>query len=568
MNLSDTELMLLEQLTYIGDLDDMVNKSKDCKKPVKYNAEQTVGEFLDNYDEEVLNSIEKKKTVEGAQTSGKEWSRIIKTLKKNKKLCSLKMQGKTTSETSSEYYAISFKDPDKKGKSYVAFKGTLNIEEWEDNLNGLSVSDTKCQKEALRYINSLDSDDITVVGHSKGGNKAMYVAFLSDKVTRCVTLDAQGFSEYFYDKYWMEVKKKSKIITQYAVAEDFVNILLFQPPGVKTHYLKGYGMDGMEEFHSPNSPFGFDSKGNVVLTETKQNVTMKHFHGFSCFLSNTMPLEDKRLLAPYLGSLVGLSCSGEDGWVTYKGQTYYKKPGKGQNGLKQLIGSEPRLLAKILAYTLKYCNEYKMDWNEINSILKLFGINIDFKLISEAVGGVVVASSIAIMLPELATLFSTYETLKLSDKVLGLYAGSGINLPQFEAMLLEEYISIPEFNHNTANLNVSIRSERIVDFSKEAYDAIIDAIERMPKPINDYNWSKYASEDWYDELGVAKASAQIEEYYDDLEGYNRRCKRKVEEVFETEIECYANHAKLVQKLTKKLAKTRRELQILNGSLTV
>lgn len=87
-----------------------------------------------------------------------------------------------------------------------------------------------CQKEALDYIECLPYEDITVVGHSKGGNKAMYVAVTSGKVSRNISMDGQGFSKEFIDKYWAEINEKGAIITNYSVSSDYVHVLLFPVP--------------------------------------------------------------------------------------------------------------------------------------------------------------------------------------------------------------------------------------------------------------------------------------------------------------------------------------------------
>ena len=39
--------------------------------------------------------------------------------------------------------------------------------------------------------------ELTVTGHSKGANKAMYTTIMCNNVTRCVSFDGQGFSKEF-----------------------------------------------------------------------------------------------------------------------------------------------------------------------------------------------------------------------------------------------------------------------------------------------------------------------------------------------------------------------------------
>ena len=96
----------------------------------------------------------------------------------------------------------------------------------KDDKNGISVclTDPEQQRRALSFINNLEYDNITVVGYSKGGNKAKYVSLLSDKVTRCVSFDGQGFSRQFQEKYGPLIEENRWKITNYALDGDFVNI--------------------------------------------------------------------------------------------------------------------------------------------------------------------------------------------------------------------------------------------------------------------------------------------------------------------------------------------------------
>jgi len=98
---------------------------------------------------------------------------------KSSDICELKLRNVERDELN----ALSTYFTDKEGNAYVVFRGTSSGE-WKDNFLGGCLSDTDQQKKALDYINSIDAEHITVVGHSKGGNKAKYVALLSDKVDR------------------------------------------------------------------------------------------------------------------------------------------------------------------------------------------------------------------------------------------------------------------------------------------------------------------------------------------------------------------------------------------------
>ncbi|MCH5200259.1 MAG: DUF2974 domain-containing protein [Oscillospiraceae bacterium] len=148
---------------------------------------------------------------------------------------------------------------DPAGAVHVVFAGT-GAGEWIDNGEGLSgipeynlyekydktgnllytvpaPNDyaTDQQSEALNWYNKLCAQNswdkatpIIVSGHSKGGNKAQFVAINSDLVTECYSFDGQGFSpeaiEMFRSHYPDYETRISKIYS-ISADNDYVNVL-------------------------------------------------------------------------------------------------------------------------------------------------------------------------------------------------------------------------------------------------------------------------------------------------------------------------------------------------------
>ena len=88
----------------------------------------------------------------------------------------------------------------------VAFRGTdSSYRAWWDNFEGGGTTiATPMQEAAKAYIDKLAGlgiGNITVTGHSKGGNLAAFVTVLCSNVSNCVSFDGQGFSQAFHDKY-------------------------------------------------------------------------------------------------------------------------------------------------------------------------------------------------------------------------------------------------------------------------------------------------------------------------------------------------------------------------------
>ena len=154
---------------------------------------------------------------------------------------------------------LCFTSPDTPNEAIIAYKGTTGSVEWADNVAAAYSFDTQPQRRALEFAGKIAQsyDNIIVTGHSKGANKAMYVALMCDKVTRCVVFDGQGFSSDFYkdSEIWKRVKERAHIIKNYSLATDFVHILINQVPHSSQIFCEGYGVNSVQENHSPNSFF-------------------------------------------------------------------------------------------------------------------------------------------------------------------------------------------------------------------------------------------------------------------------------------------------------------------------
>lgn len=148
----------------------------------------------------------------------------------------------------------------RKNEIFVAYRGTASGE-WIDNGEGLSgipeentyitydidgratayniiKNDyaTDQQVEALNWFNYIaaknqwtNQTDLTVCGHSKGGNKAQFVAIHTGTVKRCFSFDGQGFSPEaiidFKARFGNDFEKRRENIYSLSTENDYVNVL-------------------------------------------------------------------------------------------------------------------------------------------------------------------------------------------------------------------------------------------------------------------------------------------------------------------------------------------------------
>jgi hypothetical protein len=179
-------------------------------------------------------------TDESCCMTAKEWQTVLQDIINSDQLSSLMIADYVDiTETSSKredvlpgHRAVCFADSEH--NVYVVFRGTCGDYEWYDNGEGMTQADTTQQLASLDFVRRVRQNSriaartLTVAGHSKGGNKAMY-SFLADDDTgandRCFALDGQGFSPEFQNKYSAAIAKKSSRIEGSAERRDFVNSL-------------------------------------------------------------------------------------------------------------------------------------------------------------------------------------------------------------------------------------------------------------------------------------------------------------------------------------------------------
>lgn len=253
------ELLLIELLTYIPD-----------KFPFAsvLNADNlTVREYLNTID---VSKIEDN-VVYSTCMNGFDWRNILMALENNRSIMDLYIAQPhldTAYGGGGGISAVFLNDKD--GEAVVAFRGTAS-NEWVDDFEGANQVDSLQQINALEWYKSvyeklhLEDYMVTVIGHSKGGNKAKYITILNDTPARCLAFDGQGFSDEFIEHYRKRILLRQDVIENHNVDFDYVNILM-NDVGKKTYYIGyDYGKYGFAESHAPNTFFDFGENGEYSM---------------------------------------------------------------------------------------------------------------------------------------------------------------------------------------------------------------------------------------------------------------------------------------------------------------
>ena len=556
MQLTDEQIMLLEQLTY---LEDKVAREAD----VVLGPYDSVESLLRQFDEDALAELEDSDEQFEGLVSGKQWAAIIRQIQNDPELYSLDIAGKDDSVP-----AICFTDPNDPDSAVVAFKGTTGQKEWWDNGSGFGLSDTEKQKEALEYIENLPYDSITVTGHSKGGNKAQYVTVLSDKVDRCISMDGQGFSQEFLDRYYAEIEKKGGSITNYYLDGDFVSILLFPIPGSAQVCIEGDDSIILEKNHVPSSFYRYyqdedgywhileNKSGDPALVIGTREEVMVYLHELTVFLLNVMPEEDKRKAGDYIGNILAILMGQGDFPIEDK---VYNK-----DNVAEYLLSDKEMLAKLLAYFIKYVETYNLTDEEVRSLAEVLGLDKTLAAIEEDMaednktlsGFISDAGGLLNLIINQIRDGKEDPVIEWLLKWIGGWESEevGEDMVDFWRSLEKEYQSIPEFDPEKARADAAGKGAKIRDFSEKTYSILMSAI--LSVEADTYGsvsgWSGYAGEEWYDTLLIPNAVGGINAYFERVSEINRQCRESAERVFAEANEADQENAKRLQSLVDEM----------------
>ncbi len=304
MALTNEQLILLDNLIYAlqGVSAEGAAEGEIAERLEELSTVGEIVEALEGYAEQ----LEKDNV---CWMSKNEWDQIFSQIKNDKVLSSYEITNFV--ETSSGMRAACFVDDAQNPTDVnVIFRGTSSSEEWHDNGTGLYESDTVEQIAAAEYVNSLPEsygDNITVSGHSKGGNKAQYVTIVTDRIQRCVSIDGQGFSEEFLEKYSEDISQKSSRILSISARNDVVNALMFSIAGEAIYIDTEFQLD-LFNYHKPN--ILLDSEGNL-LSDTSRSVIATAITEYTTYIMLNYSLVQKKFLADGVIAILERLDSGE-----------------------------------------------------------------------------------------------------------------------------------------------------------------------------------------------------------------------------------------------------------------
>ena len=366
MALTTEELLLLNNLMYMDDggkADNPLNR-----------ADQFTGLTVREWMETISDTNLKDDTEYGSFMTGRDWKNIINSVKQNETLMNMTIA--TTHIDNAEgggggYSAVFLSE--NPHDAVVAFRGTAPGE-WKDNFTGGNVADTQQQVNALNWYKEVYSEfmlgdyEVTVTGHSKGGNKSKYIALQDDTVDHCISFDGQGFSDKFFQKYGDRIAANQWKIENHNVDYDYVNFLL-NDVGERTYYTgQELGEYGFLENHCPNTFMRFDESGEFRL-EISPNGQGREIQTLDSFLNGllrSIPDEERSEMLEMLNAFLGDAFSIKD-------ETTIQEIG---DIFVETI-TDPRFsddLAYFISYLIKFEQTNLESASQISNVLSSFGM--------------------------------------------------------------------------------------------------------------------------------------------------------------------------------------------------
>ncbi len=156
-------------------------------------------------------------------------------------------------EKAIQFSATTFLFPD--GNACVSFRGTdSTITGWRENFDMLYNDTVPAQVLSVKYLNKVASKisgKITVVGHSKGGNLAIYSSVMCSDKTKEKIVDVQGFDspgfteDFVSSEKYLQMEKK---IAKYVPEESMIGMLLSNTDSYRIVKSEGEGIHQHDPF--------------------------------------------------------------------------------------------------------------------------------------------------------------------------------------------------------------------------------------------------------------------------------------------------------------------------------
>lgn len=219
-------------------------------------------------------------------------------------------------EKDTQFCAITFIFPN--GDACVAFRGTdSTITGWKENFNMLFTSPVAAQKLSVPYVESVAKKvkgNITLAGHSKGGNLAIYAGTMCNdetkkKIIEIQSFDSPGFTEEFInsEKHLKAEEKIAKFIPE----ESMVGLMLNNRENYRIIKSEGSGI-------LQHDPFMWQVENNDFVNGEKLYLRSKFFDDtFNNWVYSSEPQQREKFVEALFEMIQAANAENVDGFVEW-----------------------------------------------------------------------------------------------------------------------------------------------------------------------------------------------------------------------------------------------------------
>ncbi|MCL2425588.1 MAG: DUF2974 domain-containing protein [Oscillospiraceae bacterium] len=515
IQLTDEELLALNNIIYLHEFG-----------PAGLNEEtgpQTVGEILEDINwyvdagnVEVIGSGRNSRRVYPAAMTRDEWDNIINLVQNCERLRNLEVHHPRHDQIT-DAVSVVFVDPANRYHGNVVFRGT-GENQWRDNAQLLTMIATQCQLAAQEWVAGLtEFSSLTLSGHSKGANTAVFVGIQDERVVNVVGFDTPGFSNAFHRHFEDLLNQRADIVTLYANDLDFINILL-QQIGVDINFFANPNVQNFKNHHSPNTGFMMDENGYILsLTFANYGTDLQHpvmemLNRFTLYLLENASPGEQRYIMSVMGELL-ISFMGNDDYM--------------RNRLLNRFGPQGALLI------FDYLREFLIYLQETDP-----AAYVRYRHAMTVLAGSIYFDSV-----ENPTITMLLTTMVLGNQSLNILEGVG------------DYARF--FNH--------LFGATIRDFSEQTKDELIRSAENSRFRDKSWlDWTRWGvshlAEVTFPRLSIRARLNSVSNFLDDVNEIRRSNVDNIKRVFEEVRSLDASHASQIESSTDELTQVTNKLE--------
>ena len=219
-------------------------------------------------------------------------------------------------EKDTQFCAITFIFPN--GDACIAFRGTdSTITGWKENFNMLFTSPVASQSHSVPYVETVAKrikGNITLVGHSKGGNLAIYAGTMCNDVTKAKIIEIQSFDSPGFTKEFIESPKHlatEEKIAKFIPEESMVGLLLNNRENYRIIKSEGSGI-------LQHDPFMWQVKNDDFVNGEKLYMRSKFFDStFNDWVNSSEPEQREKFVEALFEMIQAANAENVDGFVEW-----------------------------------------------------------------------------------------------------------------------------------------------------------------------------------------------------------------------------------------------------------